>query len=465
MKSLLTVCLLLATTATFAQGWEWQNTLIQGNDLACITFSPDNHFGWATAQSGDVLVSTDFGVSWSVRAAHSGPDLQKVMFADSANGWGIAYWTEGLVRTTDGGLTWINVEAFPDGYVQDIAFVDYSTGWAITNEEILHTIDGGITWTVQNNLGYSVILSAVSFVNAQEGWVSGSRTLHTTDGGETWTTVAQSSPLNGQMKMFSSGRGWALGSFAPFQQAQLLGTTDGGITWILQRCNTDSINTIAALDFADDSTGWAVGYNGDLFCTVNAGSSWTRQISGSTGTLRSVKAVSRSEVWIAGDGGLVLHTTDGGAVWTTQAGNPVTAGTAFVAVEFTDTLNGWTAGTGGMLLHTTNGGAQWSPVVTGDTSDIRDMAVLDAQNLWIGTRTGTYLHTTDGGSHWNCRTFGYTGYHNPPLPKLAHWGTDHVWVLSDSVYRSTDGGATWTGLLLGSRLLQLPAGNSFCQRD
>ena len=57
--------------------------------------------------------------------------------------------------------------------------------------------------------------------------------------------------------------------------------------------------------------------------------------------------------WIAGGPGLILHTIDGGSNWTVQ-----TTGTNqyLNSISFPDANNGWVVGSGGTILHTSNGG-------------------------------------------------------------------------------------------------------------
>jgi photosystem II stability/assembly factor-like uncharacterized protein len=170
------------------------------------------------------------------------------------------------------------------------------------------------------------------------------------------------------------------------------------------------------------------------------------QTSGTVGDLFSVKFTSATDGWIAGSGGLILRTHDGGEHWNSQAGNPATAGRSLQAVEFSDTLNGWTAGTTGMVLRTTNGGAEWMPLNTGHAFNIRSIAVLNPETAWLAGDCDTVLSTTDAGVSWSYHIFCHLSYYNWPLLMITHSGPDNLWVLADSLYRSTDGGRTWTGL-------------------
>ena len=445
MRSIALLLLILITVSgAFAQGWEWQNTVLQGNNLTCITFTPDGQSGWATSTAGDVLASTDGGGSWSVGTTIWGLGLDDVVFTDSVRGWGMSIVNHSIEHTTDGGLTWTIQYTMPGGWLQDINFVDSHNGWAVGAGAILHTSDGGDTWDMQDSLS-GTQLSGVSFVSAQESWVAGTKMLHTINGGTTWTTIAQDCPVNGKIQFFQGGRGWALQSPEYYDSCFVLRTTDNGLSWTPQMYNGDTIRTLVAFDFANDSTGWAVGSGGDIFHTSNGGASWSRQTSGTSGRLIGVKATNHLNAWVAGDGGLILRTTDGGAHWFPQAGNPSTAAINLRAVQFADTLHGWAAGSHGMVLRTTNGGGDWTPMSTGVSFELKHIAVLDPQTVWVAGESDSVPHTTDGGASWNTFVADNTHPWNYGTPLIAHAGSDHLWILADSVYRSTDGGTSWTG--------------------
>ena len=105
----------------------------------------------------------------------------------------------------------------------------------------------------------------------------------------------------------------------------------GSLTWAAPSALTTA--GLSALDFADGSTGLAVGESGTTVGTTDGGSTWTLRSAPTTATLRAVDLADAAEGWAVGDAGTVLHTGDGGATWGAQSA-PTTA--SLRAVGFAD---------------------------------------------------------------------------------------------------------------------------------
>ena len=164
-------------------------------------------------------------------------------------------------------------------------------------------------------------------------------------------------------------------------------------------------NTLAKIAFADASTGYAVGNDGTIMVTHDAGLHWDVQYIGVTDHLRSLCVVDVNTVWIVGDNGTILHTTNGGAVWSEQSSGTVNG---LNGVFFLDRARGWAAGDVRTIIRTTNGGATWS--------------------------TAT-MPTGQGNASINSVTF---------TSATAGWATGSGSAGAGSLYKSTDGGASWT---------------------
>jgi photosystem II stability/assembly factor-like uncharacterized protein len=163
--------------------------------------------------------------------------------------------------------------------------------------------------------------------------------------------------------------------------------------------------------------------------------------------------VSRDVAWIAGTATVVGRTTDRGASWTSVGGAPITGDIYNIdAVDENLALVTTTVGANTFIYRTTNGGTSWTQVYTQAGGFIDAIHMFDATNgIAMGDPVGgvfTILKTTNGGLTWN--TFG-----TPPaqIGSDAGWnnsmsviGTTHIWFGTNSgrVYRSTDGGNTWS---------------------
>jgi photosystem II stability/assembly factor-like uncharacterized protein len=125
-----------------------------------------------------------------------------------------------------------------------------------------------------------------------------------------------------------------------------------------------------------------------------------------------------------------------------------------IAVSVVDTQVVWVSGASGTWLRTVDGGRNWSGgrVPGADTLQFRDVHALDASNAWLlsigeGEQSRIY-RTRDGGATW---TLQFTN----PHPRgffycFGFWDENAGLAFSDSfdgrflIMETSDGGATWT---------------------
>ncbi|MBI2849211.1 MAG: DUF11 domain-containing protein [Chloroflexi bacterium] len=234
--------------------------------------------------------------------------------------------------------------------------------------------------------------------------------------------------------------GWAVG-----ESGTIIKTTNGGSTWIIEFSGSEQ--GLSSVFFVDSRTGWAVGNGGAILKTSDGGASWSAQTSGMAQLLRSVDFVDAMTGWVVGDNGTILNTRDGGATWTTQS-----SGTSNLleSVDFVDAKTGWAVGTYATILHTDDGGVTWNSQACVDCSNLhpRQVVFFDSQTGWIATG-GPALRTRDGGSNWS-KVSGVS-----PAVRFSFVDARTGWALSYSssfiytfyfVWKTTDGGDTWTRL-------------------
>jgi photosystem II stability/assembly factor-like uncharacterized protein len=136
-----------------------------------------------------------------------------------------------------------------------------------------------------------------------------------------------------------------------------------------------------AVYFIDKQEGWAVGDEGAIWHTINAGQTWERQPSGVIASLRSVWFLNPYMGWVVGRDelplgagetgstnprsvGLLLFTKDGGLTWRQMAVNSLPG---LNCVRFVDHKTGFLAGDGTEqyptgVFATTDSGRTWKPV-------------------------------------------------------------------------------------------------------
>jgi photosystem II stability/assembly factor-like uncharacterized protein len=131
------------TTASFAQGWYWQNPSPIGNPVSIVVaFDPQT----AIAIGSDGIVRTsDGGASWTLLTGMT-DHIYAVSFVDANIGTGVGLFGT-ILRTTDGGASWTRQDSGTTLALLGVSFVDANTGTAVggscTEGIILRTTDGG----------------------------------------------------------------------------------------------------------------------------------------------------------------------------------------------------------------------------------------------------------------------------------------------------------------------------------
>nr|WP_316641581.1 YCF48-related protein [uncultured Roseateles sp.] len=187
---------------------------------------------------------------------------------------------------------------------------------------------------------------------------------------------------------------------------------------------------------------WAVGRDGKVVRSEDAGRQWKLQATGSAENLQAIAAWTANEAVVVGNASTVLTTADGGAHWKTVTGVPSqsearklirvrlgTAGLARAVGEF------------GTVLASADKGATWQAL--GKSEDIawHDIAEPSAQTLVIVGEFGRIRRSTDAGQSWSEVT-------SPVKTTLTAVGfrdaSEGIAVGLDGVVLSTaDGGKSW----------------------
>ena len=94
----------ISSSASFAQGWSWQNPLPQGNYLLGVSFV-DANIGTAVGDAGTILRTPDGGATWTRQTSGTINALLGVSFVDANIGTAVG-WHGTILRTTNGGVTW-----------------------------------------------------------------------------------------------------------------------------------------------------------------------------------------------------------------------------------------------------------------------------------------------------------------------------------------------------------------------
>jgi len=275
----------------------------------------------------------------------------------------------------------------------------------------------------------------------------------------------------GPIQLLDPNTGWAT------INSGLVNTTDGGGTWHGVFLTPNA--AFASLRFVDRDVGWAVlfRYGTDASCaapalhapcwsvvtTADGGRTWRDRLSTpgngtGTPTILSLQAIDDQRAWVivattdcntTGCADELRATDDGGRTWQIQLRGRPSLG----PLRFATARHGWVASgrpgdtSGGMdVLVTDDGGASWGRSFSA-ADPVLDIDAASERQAWILTRDGAFctssdcsryqlLRTTDGGATWS-------GLGNPKESATCSGGH-----LSGPLFASANVG--WFGIGLGA---------------
>jgi photosystem II stability/assembly factor-like uncharacterized protein len=94
----------------------------------------------------------------------------------------------------------------------------------------------------------------------------------------------------------------------------------------------------------------------------------------------------------------------------------------------------------------TSASAQWQAQTSPTDVELRGLSVVSPTVVWASGQRGTVVHTSDGGAHWTRDTVPGAGTLDLRAIDVTSSTTAHAISIGDSsrVYRTTDGGRTWS---------------------
>lgn len=254
-------------------GKNWDRIQFFGTEYS-IFFINEN-IGFIAALDG-VKKTTDGGLTWTTYPEFS--NLLSIHFVDDRIGFAAGYGR--IIKTADHGDTW---NVFHDGYTFTNVFATnpytiYAFGFLAWDNFGFKSIDGGMTWQTLN-MGYDFRFRHSFFINPEVGYVIGSDLgtsflIKTIDGGNSWQLILQSQKGLSSIYFTDLNTGYLVGGYVfGGSQPILWKTTDGGLTWEDQNPENNVSDAIYSIHFVNDCVGYAVGENGLILKTINAGDS------------------------------------------------------------------------------------------------------------------------------------------------------------------------------------------------
>jgi len=179
------------------------------------------------------------------------------------------------------------------------------------------------------------------------------------------------------------------------ESGTIMKSIDGGSTWTTQ--NSGTSYNLYDIECINLNNYYVCGLDGTILHTIDGGSTWTTQNSGTSYNLLSITFIDQNNGYICGYNSTILHTIDGGSTWTTQNSGVLNN---LINIKFITTNNGYICGWDGAILHTIDGGSTWTTQNSGTSYNLLSITFIDQNNGYICGADGAILHTIDGGSTW-----------------------------------------------------------------
>lgn len=220
------------------------------------------------------------------------------------------------------------------------------------------------------------------------------------------------------------------------QRGHIVVSTDGGASWKQSQVPVSS--DLTAVYFLDDKQGWAVGHDGVVLHTADGGERWEVQLTGRAVNDALLAAMQRKVAAEPGSGEAKALLAEAQRYKEQGADKP------FLDVWFADASNGFVVGAYNLIFRTRDGGKAWEPWF--DRSDNPKFYNLYAirpvgGDLYIAGEGGVLLKLDVAAQRFKALAMPYNGSY---FGVADAGGAVVAFGLRGNVYRSEDGGATWT---------------------
>ncbi len=410
-------------------GANWSNTTLNGGvRLNAVVFVGAN--GWACGQSGSMIATTDGGVTWSAQTSGTAQHLYSLAFISATDGFASGA-VGTLLKTTNGGTTWTNSSG--GGWTKDILSVGVggSNVYAVGVDGFARkSTDAGASWSTlpkfytdsrSDVTGVHVLASDTALFIGGGGFV---RKTNNAGATSTWGQHGMHASLV-DIHFYNSQKGWAVSD----NNNAIMRTTDGGATWSLPT------GTTVSTSWVQKTTSSSIG---NTFALNGFDKNKIYQVSGTTVRMSS----DRGDTW-----NVTGSISGGGSTWS-----------FYVSPKDTNIWLAATSGGGKSVRRSTNRGATWTQtLVRNFTSygmplemdpDHPDTVLFAAEQTGGGSNSILYI-STDFGATWD--TLAATTmrspcdvYIVPDSTNIAYIGDGVTGVGQGKMWRSVDGGKTWT---------------------
>lgn len=225
--------------------------------------------------------------------------------------------------------------------------------------------------------------------------------LYSDDQGKSWTQAkVPTRQLLTAVYFVDARHGWAVG-----HDAQILASSDGGVTWIKQFEDLKREAPLLDVWFKDVSNGIAVGAYGAVLATSDGGQHWEdigdRLDNEDQYHLNGITYVKDAGLFIVGEMGSMFRSYDDGQTWEKLEG-PY-QGSLFGAVGTTEPQTLLAYGLRGNLFRSTDFGSSWEPIsLQGERGplefSIANASLMPDNSIVLVGNGGSVMRSTDDGA-------------------------------------------------------------------
>jgi photosystem II stability/assembly factor-like uncharacterized protein len=404
--------------------------------------------------------------AWTAMGPEGG-SVKKVVFNPASPSTVYAIGGSGFFRSTDGGTTWQQTAAGQLNGFADLAF-DPSNPSRVyvvgaNSPPMLVSDDAGQTFATA--AGYPVADSTYHLQVSHDGaTVYAASTAHiyrSTDRGQSWQTrtpVIAGAPYGPVWQLLIDPNDANVLYATIYDSSTTLAlfrSTDGAGTWQFLNSlpNTNSIFGFAIT--SDSSKLWAARNDG-VWASTDRGQTWSNANFTNAAAAIALDPANSGVVYVADGAGHIYRSLNAGSTWSDITNNVSANLVNWIAVNPVQSAQILVAGLAGVSATSTSG-SSWSPSVTGLIATRIDSFGVDpaADRIYAADQGTGVFYTTAGATRWTATNIA-------GLRQLATDPTD--WVLyalhvqpggrlfvalsggAESVVRSIDGGADWSGL-------------------
>lgn len=267
-----------------------------------------------------------------------------------------------------------------------IEFMDKDTGFAV-GPKMYRTTNAGKTWSIQNSSQSN--FSQIHFADAQTGYACGSNNLvlKTSNGGLTWQSIPTAHSdddfyticsVNADTVFFI-----AMDDLQTYKYAKYIHYTyDGGSTW--QRQSTGSTQTMRCMHMWNSKEGIIGQLTAGIIRTTNG---WTNYSTINAGLqITGMDVIKDSVVVLVGNNGKIARSSDYGKSFK-AINSPTTE--HLTNVNFANDSFGMACGYNGTILLTTDGGRNWIKMNSTTTNQVNDVEVINPFYAWFIVHSST----------------------------------------------------------------------------